>query len=251
VRRARAPLQHNLVAPGEGRHNDYVIPWLRASTPFPAIDSALDDPNGLLVAGGDLSPQRLLDAYRHGIFPWYSEGQPILWWSPDPRMVLYVDEFRVPRSLRKVANQRRFQVTVDADFEGVIGACAAPRDGSRGTWITAEMMDAYVELHRLGHAHSVEAWHDGRLAGGLYGISIGRMFFGESMFAQESDASKVALLMLVSLLKQLNVPLIDCQQETAHLSRFGARPISRQVFAAELSRLVNSSHAPAGWKAGE
>jgi leucyl/phenylalanyl-tRNA---protein transferase len=226
-----------------------VIPWLRAGAHFPPIQSALDDPNGLLVAGGDLSTTRLLDAYRHGIFPWYSEGQPILWWSPDPRMVLYLDEFIVPRSLRKVANQRRFEITVDGDFEGVIRACAEPRNGARGTWITGEMTDAYIELHRQGHAHSVEAWREGRLAGGLYGIAIGRMFFGESMFALESDASKVALMRLALLLKEMNVPLIDCQQETAHLSRFGARPISRQVFAAELSRLVNSPQAPNAWKA--
>jgi leucyl/phenylalanyl-tRNA---protein transferase len=226
-----------------------VIPWLRSGTQFPPIASALDDPDGLLAAGGDLSPPRLLEAYRHGIFPWYSEGQPILWWSPDPRMVLYIDEFKVPRSLRKVANKRPFEITVDSDFAGVIGACAGPRDGARGTWITSEMMHAYIDLHRLGYAHSVEAWRDGRLAGGLYGIAIGRMFFGESMFAREPDASKVALMRLVSLLEQLNMPLIDCQQETAHLSRFGARPISRQVFAAELSRLVNSPHAPSVWKA--
>ena len=226
-----------------------MIPWLRAGTQFPPIASALDDPDGLLAAGGDLSPPRLLEAYRHGIFPWYSEGQPILWWSPDPRMVLYIDEFKVPRSLRKVANKRPFEITVDSDFAGVIGACAGPRDGARGTWITSEMMHAYIDLHRLGYAHSVEAWRDGRLAGGLYGIAIGRIFFGESMFAREPDASKVALMRLVSLLEQLNMPLIDCQQETAHLSRFGARPISRQVFAAELSRLVNSPHAPSVWKA--
>ena len=164
-------------------------------------------------------------------------------------MVLYVDEFKVPRSLRKVANRRRFEITVDVDFGGVISACAAPRDGARGTWITSEMMDAYLELHRQGHAHSVEAWREERLVGGLYGIAIGRMFFGESMFAREADSSKVALMRLVSLLKRLDMPLIDCQQETAHLSRFGARPISRQVFAAELSRLVNLPHTPSAWKA--
>jgi leucyl/phenylalanyl-tRNA---protein transferase len=225
-----------------------VIPWLRAGAPFPPIASALSDPPGLLAAGGDLSPDRLLDAYRHGIFPWYSEGQPILWWSPDPRMVLYVDEFRVPRSLRKVARQGRFEITFDADFAAVIECCAAPRERAQGTWITAEMQDAYVELHRRGHAHSVEAWCDGRLAGGLYGIAIGRMFFGESMFAREPDASKIALTRLISLLGRLDVPLVDCQQETAHLSRFGARPIPRQVFAAELSGLVNSVDARDAWK---
>jgi len=242
-------LSHRLVALRQRRHNDRVIPWLRAGAQFPPIDTALDDPEGLLAAGDDLSPTRLLDAYRHGIFPWYSEGQPILWWSPDPRMVLYVDEFKVPRSLRKVANQHRFEVTVDVDFEGVIEACAGPRARSGGTWITPEMMAAYVDLHRLGHAHSVEAWLDERLVGGLYGVAIGHMFFGESMFAREPDASKVALMSLVSLLKELDIPLVDCQQETAHLSRFGARPIAREVFAAELSRLVNSPHTPGAWKA--
>jgi leucyl/phenylalanyl-tRNA--protein transferase len=238
-----------LVATLQRRHNDRVIPWLRAGAQFPPIDSALDDPNGLLAAGDDLSTPRLLDAYRHGIFPWYSDGQPILWWTPNPRTVLYVDEFKVPRSLRKVANQRRFEITVDVDFEGVIRACAGPRDGARGTWITTEMMGAYIDLHRQGYAHSVEAWRGAQLAGGLYGIAIARMFFGESMFAHEPDASKVALMSLVSLLKRLDMPLIDCQQETAHLSRFGARPIARQVFAAELSRLVNSAQAAGAWKA--
>ena len=226
-----------------------MIPWLRPGARFPPIDTALVDPDGLLAAGGDLSPARLLDAYRHGIFPWYSDGQPVLWWSPDPRTVLYVDEFKVPRSLRKVANQRRFEVTVDVDFDGVISACAGPRDGIPGTWITAEMMDAYIGLHRQGYAHSVEAWRGDSLVGGLYGIAIGRMFFGESMFAGESDASKVALMRLVSLLKRLDMPLIDCQQETAHLVRFGARPIPRQLFADELSRLVNSAQAAGAWKA--
>jgi leucyl/phenylalanyl-tRNA---protein transferase len=226
-----------------------VIPWLRAGAQFPPIDSALREPNGLLVAGGDLSPQRLLDAYRRGIFPWYGEGQPILWWSPDPRTVLYTEEFKVPRSLRKVANQERFTITVDADFAGVIHGCAAPRDGVTGTWITAEMMRAYVVLYQHGYAHSVEAWRDGRLAGGLYGVGIGRMFFGESMFALEADASKIALMRLVALLRAMEVPLIDCQQETAHLVRFGARPIPRQVFAAEVSRLVNSPPVSSVWKA--
>ena len=196
-----------------------------------------------------MSTSRLLDAYRHGIFPWYSHGQPILWWSPDPRMVLYVGEFKVPRSLRKVAKQRRFEITLDRDFEGVIHACAGPREGSGGTWITPDMTAAYIELHRQGYAHSVEAWRDARLVGGLYGIAIGRMFFGESMFAREPDASKIALMRLVALLDRLDMPLVDCQQETAHLTRFGARPIPRQVFAAELSALVNSEHAPGAWQA--
>jgi leucyl/phenylalanyl-tRNA--protein transferase len=240
-----------LVAPRHRRHNARVIPWLRTGAPFPPIESALDDPNGLLVAGGDLSSRRLLDAYRHGIFPWYGEGQPILWWSPNPRTVLHVSEFKVPRSLRKVAKQRRFDLRVDTDFVAVIGACAGPRYGATGTWITGEMKDAYVELHRQGYAHSVESWRDGRLVGGLYGVAIGRMFFGESMFADEADASKIALMKLVSLLASMDMPLIDCQQETAHLSRFGARPMARQLFAAEVSRLVNLSQALGPWTVAE
>jgi leucyl/phenylalanyl-tRNA--protein transferase len=238
-----------LVARGQRRQNVRVIPWLRAGAQFPSIDSALDEPNGLLVAGGDLSPRRLVDAYSRGIFPWYSEGQPILWWSPDPRTVLYTHEFKVPRSLRKVANQQRFAITVDADFAGVIRACAAPRNGERGTWITEEMVHAYIDLHRLGYAHSIEAWRNDRLVGGLYGVAIGRMFFGESMFAHEADASKIALMKLVAMLGANEMPLIDCQQETAHLARFGARPVPRQVFAAEVSRLVNSPPASSVWKA--
>ena len=177
------------------RQNDQVIPWLRAGAQFPPIDSALDEPNGLLVAGGDLSPRRVLDAYRRGIFPWYSEGQPILWWSPDPRTgpLRRRIQGRRDRCARwRSSGDSTFKV--DSDFAGVIHGCAAPRDGVRGTWITAEMERAYVELHRLGYAHSVEAWRAGKLAGGLYGIAIGRMFFGESMFAIEPDSSKVALV---------------------------------------------------------
>jgi len=225
-----------------------MIPWLRTGA-FPPIDTALPEPNGLLAAGGDLSAERLLAAYRQGIFPWYGTGQPILWWSPDPRMVLFVDQFVMPRSLRKVVAQRRFDIRVDSEFRRVIEACAEPRTDYGGTWITPAMVDAYSELHRLGHAHSVEAWHGDALVGGLYGVAIGRMFFGESMFTREPDASKVALMRLVSLLERLNVPLIDCQQETAHMVRFGARPIPRQVFAGELSRLVNLAQAAGAWKA--
>jgi len=226
-----------------------VVPWLRSGSPFPPLDAALDDPNGLLAAGGDLSPARLLAAYRHGIFPWYNEAQPILWWSPDPRMVLFVDEFKLVRSLKRVVRQGRFEIRLDTAFREVMEGCAEPREGQSGTWITPPVIDAYTALHRGGHAHSVESWREGELVGGLYGVSIGRMFFGESMFARETDASKVALVRLVAMLKAMGMPLIDCQQETEHLSRLGARPIARQKFAQWLSRLVHSAVPAEDWKA--
>jgi leucyl/phenylalanyl-tRNA--protein transferase len=226
-----------------------VIHWLREGAPFPPIEQALADPNGLLAAGGSLSSERLLAAYRHGIFPWYSEGQPILWWSPDPRMVLFVDEFKASRTLRKTVSRRRFDVRVDTAFRSVIESCAAPSDTRAGTWITPTMVDAYTQLHRLGYAHSVEAWADGALAGGLYGVAIGRMFFGESMFARETDASKVALVHLVEMLQRRDMPLIDCQQQTSHLARLGARPIPRRAFAEALARLVHSPQAAGTWSA--
>jgi len=220
-----------------------VIPWLRTESPFPPIATALAEPNGLLAAGGELTPDRLLEAYRRGIFPWYSAGQPVLWWSPDPRMVLFVDEFRASRSLRKRVKQQPFEMRVDTAFRSVIEACAAvPRAGQGGTWITREIADAYTELHHRGNAHSVEAWRGGLLVGGLYGVAIGRMFFGESMFAHEADASKIALVHLVAMLRARGFPLIDCQQETAHLASFGARPIPRRVFAERVAGLV---HCPA------
>lgn len=223
-----------------------MIPWLRSTTSFPPISAALTEPNGLLAAGGELCADRLLEAYSQGIFPWYAQGQPVLWWSPDPRMVLFVAEFRVARTLRKVVRQEKFEIRVDTAFRDVVEACAAtPRPGQAGTWITPAVIDAYCELHLRGNAHSVEALHDGRLVGGLYGVSIGRMFFGESMFTHETDASKVTLAHLVAMLKRADFPMVDCQQETAHLSSFGARPISRWEFAERLTPLVNST-APAG-----
>jgi len=229
-----------------------MLAWLGSSTPFPPVTCALDEPNGLLAAGGDLSPPRLVDAYSHGIFPWYSGGQPILWWSPDPRMVLFTDELRVSRSLRRRVSSGAFQVRTDSAFAKVISACAAtPRAGQGGTWITAEMIEAYVAMHRLGYAHSVEAWQDGQLVGGLYGLAIGRVFFGESMFAHATDASKVALVHLVARLQRLGVPLIDCQQETRHLASLGARPIPRERFAAKLAELIHSTDPPPGWLDGE
>jgi len=226
-----------------------MIAWLGMRTPFPPIAAALAEPNGLLAAGGDLSPDRLLVAYRSGIFPWYSEGQPILWWSPDPRMVLYVDELHVTRSLRKRLGAGTFEVRIDCAFRAVIEACAqVPRHGQRGTWITPDVVRAYCELHRRGYAHSVEAWRDGTLVGGLYGLALGRMFFGESMFAHETDASKVALVHLVDKLRALGVPVVDCQQETAHLAALGARPIPRHRFAAHLGELIHSVEPPPGWR---
>jgi len=225
-----------------------MIPWLRPGAPFPPVDTALDDPNGLLAASADVTPERLLDAYRHGIFPWYGVGQPVLWWCPDPRTVLIVDEFRVARSLRQRVKQRRWEIRVDTAFREVIEACAmVPRRGQLGTWITPAIADAYTALHAQGHAHSVEAWRDGELAGGLYGVAIGQMFYGESMFAWETDASKVTLVHLVGVLRARGFPLIDCQQDTAHLASFGARPVSRRWFAERVAGLVHSTAPPTPW----
>jgi len=218
-----------------------MIPWLIGDDPFPPLHTALDEPNGLLAASEDLAPERLLAAYRRGIFPWYSAGQPVLWWSPDPRMVLHTAELKVSRSLRKVERRGVFELRVDSAFDAVIAACAAPRWDEGGTWITDAVRRAYGRLHRLGYAHSVESWRDGELVGGLYGVAIGRMFFGESMFARETDASKVALVRLVRQLQAWKFPLIDCQQETSHLASLGARPIPRASFAKELATLIHCS----------
>jgi leucyl/phenylalanyl-tRNA--protein transferase len=229
-----------------------VIPWLDSDAPFPSLDSALVQPNGLLAAGADLSPARIVDAYRQGIFPWYSEGQPILWWSPDPRMVLYVSEFEPSRSLVKRIRRRDYEVRIDTAFDAVIEACAsAPRGEQNGTWITGEMARAYRRLHALRYAHSVEAWREGELVGGLYGLALGKVFFGESMFAHATDASKVCLAALVALLQHREVALIDCQQETPHLASLGARPISRRRFARHLRELIDSNAAPSGWTAAQ
>ena len=225
-----------------------MIPWLRANTPFPPVDQALDEPSGLLAAGADLTPRRLLDAYRHGIFPWYSEGQPILWWSTNPRMVLFTDELHVGESLRKVLRKKPFEVRINTAFRTVMEQCAAPRAASRaghaGTWIMPEMIDAYERLHYLGHAHSIESWQNGELVGGLYGVQIGRMFFGESMFTHVSNASKAALVHLVQRLRPAGFPMIDCQQETAHLASLGARHVSRADFATRIAALVQMPAAP-------
>lgn len=229
----------------------FVIPWLDADAAFPPLDAALREPNGLIAAGADLSPARLVDAYRRGIYPWYSDGQPILWWSPDPRMVLFVDELRISRSLAKRIRRREFEVRCDTAFDDVIVACAyAPRDGQRGTWITQDMIDAYSRLHTLGYTHSIEAWREDELVGGLYGLALGNVFFGESMFARATDASKVCLATLVAILQQRGGGLVDCQQETAHLASMGARPIARKDFAGQLRELIHSNGPPSGWPNG-
>lgn len=215
-----------------------MIPWLHRNTPFPPVEQALTYPNGLLAAGADLSPERLLDAYRHGIFPWFSEGEPILWWSPTPRMVLIPAEFKLSKSLRKTLRNGHHHVRFDTAFEQVMRACAEPRAGQNGTWITKEMIDAYCELHRRGYAHSVETWLDGELIGGLYGMAIGRMFYGESMFSRRPDASKIALARLCAHLQTQGCELIDCQMNTPHLASLGAREISRQDFMQQIRELT-------------
>ena len=222
-----------------------MIPWLGKRTVFPAVEQALteeDGAAGLLAAGGDLSPLRLLAAYRQGIFPWFSEGQPILWWSTDPRMVLHTDSFvlsdSLKKTLRRIGRDGHWQLRFDSAFEQVMRACAAPRREGGGTWINEEIVSGYCGLHRLGYAHSSEVWCGEQLIGGAYGVCIGKMFYGESMFARVSDASKVALAHLVAFLKLHGVSMIDCQQETAHLARLGARPISRAAFIRHLQRAI-------------
>jgi leucyl/phenylalanyl-tRNA--protein transferase len=217
------------------------------STFFPPIEAALTEPNGLLAIGGDLSVERLLDAYCHGIFPWFNPGESILWWSPDPRMVLVPGEERVTRSLAKRMRNGNFELRVDTAFVEVMRGCAEPRGGEAGTWISTAMIKAYTRLFDAGYAHSVETWHDGKLVGGLYGVSIGRMFYGESMFSREPDASKVALVRLARQLHRWDFGLIDCQMETAHLASMGAHTLPRAVFAARLAELVNLPHRPGPW----
>lgn len=213
---------------------------------FPPVNKALREPDGLLAVGGCLSKQRLLNAYRHGIFPWYNPGEPILWWSPDPRLVLFPDQLIVSRSLRKTMRKNIFSITFDQAFNEVITACAKPRKDAAGTWITEEINRAYNELHSLGIAHSAEAWLDGELVGGLYGIALGQVFFGESMFHTKTDASKVVFATLVEQLKSLNYKLIDCQVHTRHLESFGAQEIDRSDFTKLLNQYcdVPSKHFP-------
>jgi len=224
-----------------------MIPWMERDTPFPPIHSALKHPNGLLAAGGDLSAERLLEGYRLGIFPWFSEGDPILWWSPDPRMVLFPGKFRISRSFAKVLRNRSYQIRFDSAFDRVMAGCAAPRKGEAGTWITGEMREAYRELHRLGYAHSVETWIDGALAGGLYGVAVGGVFFGESMFSLARNASKIALASLVAHLRSAGFGLIDCQMRTRHLETLGASEISRGQFSRLLAELIHYPRPPESW----
>ncbi|MHB1360036.1 MAG: leucyl/phenylalanyl-tRNA--protein transferase [Rhodocyclaceae bacterium] len=227
-----------------------MIPWLSAEPIFPPVDQALAEPNGLLATGGDLAPERLLAAYRRGIFPWYSSGEPILWWSPDPRMVLFPDQLKITRSLAKTLRHGDYTVKFDTAFDQVIAACAAaPRPGQSGTWISPAMQAAYGQLHALGYAHSVETWRAGKLAGGLYGIALGRAFFGESMFAHATDASKIALAHLCAYLTRREFGIIDCQMETAHLATLGAAPLPRDDFLARLATLVDVGDPPGRWPA--
>ncbi|MGV3624636.1 MAG: leucyl/phenylalanyl-tRNA--protein transferase [Archangium sp.] len=219
-------------------------------TRFPPIEET--DADGILAVGGDLKPQRLEEAYRRGIFPWYSEGLPILWHCPDPRFVLEPKSLHVPKSLRKVMNRGVYDVKLDTAFEGVIDGCAkTKRPGQRGTWITRDMRKAYLKLHELGLAHSAECWFDGQLVGGLYGVSLGRVFYGESMFAHADDASKVAFVTLVEWMRTWGVALVDCQQETAHLARFGAVPWPRERFTTALAELTKFPTRQGTWSLQE
>jgi leucyl/phenylalanyl-tRNA--protein transferase len=221
-----------------------VLKVLGPADPFPPVEKALKEPQGLLCAGADLSPARLLDAYRRGIFPWYSRGEPILWWSPDPRMVLHCEELKVARSLAKSVRNKGYEVRVDTAFADVLSGCAVRVEG---TWLGPEMRSAYLALHRMGHAHSFETWLGGRLVGGLYGVAIGRMFYGESMFSRATDASKVALVALVRELKARGFPLIDCQMNTPLLASLGAREIPRRDFLRALAALVNYPEPMGHW----
>ena len=227
------------------------LTWIEPSDPLPPTDRALtidEGANGLLAAGADLSPQRLTEAYQKGIFPWFSKGEPVLWWTPSPRMVLMLDEFKVSKSLRKtigrVLADSSIEIRCDDDFVSVMRACAEPRDGQSGTWISEPMIAAYQALHRAGHAHSIEVFREGRQIGGLYCVTFGKMVFGESMFARERDASKLALAALVAWLKQQQAVVIDCQQRTDHLASLGGREIERSDFEAHLHRLTQLDELP-------
>ncbi|WP_462115939.1 leucyl/phenylalanyl-tRNA--protein transferase [Lysobacter xanthus] len=226
------------------------LPWLgdEPGAPFPDPRTALRDPDGLLALGGDLHPERLLNAYRAGIFPWFSEGEPPLWWSPDPRTVFRTDRVATSSRFRRGLRSSRWTVRADTAFEAVIDACAGiPRRGQRGTWITADMREAYVRLHRLGHAHSIEAWDEDRLVGGVYGVTIGRMFFGESMFSARPDGSKVAIAGLAHRLRAWGWPLVDAQVGNSHLTALGAESMARDDFLDALATLVRSPEVPGSW----
>lgn len=230
----------------------YGVSTRRVTADFPPLNQALDEPNGLLAIGGDLAVDTLLSAYRRGIFPWYSPGQPILWWSPDPRAVLLPAQVYVSRSLAKRMRNGGFELCCDRDFAAVIDACAAPRkQPPQGTWITTAMRSAYLALHAAGHAHSIECRVDGQLCGGLYGVAIGRAFFGESMFSIERDASKVVMVTLCRWLCSWGYELLDCQVHSAHLASLGAHEIPRAAFAAQLATLTASAPHAQAWCAVE
>ena len=227
-----------------------MIPWLEADDPFPDVSQALSQDSeapGLLAASADFWPERILNAYKQGIFPWFSDGQPVLWWFTDPRMVLPTGNLAVSRSLQKkirqveksMATDQRWEIRFDGDFKAVIQNCAAPRKSDSGTWITEEIINNYVKLHEMGYAHSSELWFEGELVGGLYGISIGKMFFGESMFSKTSDASKIALVWMAHFLHSNGVSLIDCQQKTPHLASLGGKTVSKDEFSRHLLETVN------------
>ncbi|WP_124951324.1 leucyl/phenylalanyl-tRNA--protein transferase [Sulfuriferula thiophila] len=218
-----------------------MLPWLKTIEDFPPVIRALNDPSGLLAAGGSLSAEWLIAAYSRGIFPWFNAIQPILWWSPDPRMVLFPHELHVPHSLLRVIRKHHYEIRVDTAFSQVMEGCSQPRAGQDGTWISPQMIAAYTELHRLGVAHSIETWIDGELAGGLYGIALGKVFYGESMFTRVADASKIAFVHLVRQLQRWQFKVIDCQMNTAHLARFGAREIQRSEF---MQLLADGVYAP-------
>ncbi|CAK0764551.1 Leucyl/phenylalanyl-tRNA--protein transferase [Gammaproteobacteria bacterium] len=225
--------------------------WITSSNDddtFPPVENALTTPNGLLAAGGTLNLKRLIYAYRHGIFPWYGVGQPILWWAPDPRSVLYPDRLKVSRSLKKTLRKGQYRVTLDMAFTKVIASCAAPRTDSHGTWITPEMTRAYIALHERGIAHSVETWSDENLVGGLYGIALGRIFFGESMFSLHPDASKTSLVYLVYQLRRWGFAVVDCQIHSSHLESLGAETIPRQEFVRLLDHHVDLPGPAIPWR---
>ncbi|MBS0354417.1 MAG: leucyl/phenylalanyl-tRNA--protein transferase [Proteobacteria bacterium] len=224
-----------------------MIPWLGNKPAFPSVTRALREPNGLLSAGGALTPEWLLTAYRHGIFPWFNDGEPILWWSPDPRMVVFPSQVRLTRSLRKTLRNAAYEVRLDHDFPAVIRACAAPRDPGGGTWITTEIQEAYIRMHELGYAHSVETYIDGELAGGLYGMALGRAFYGESMFSRRTDASKIAFAHLTRFLEQREFRVLDCQMTTSHLASLGGQEIPRATFVKLLDEATREGPPPERW----
>jgi len=223
------------------------VPIFRLTTQiiFPSPHAA--SPDGILAVDGDLAPERLLEAYRHGIFPWFADPEPIIWWSPNPRCVLFPEEIKVSRTMRQILRQRRFTITFDHNFSTVIASCQKKRAGQMGTWITEDMKEAYIKLHEMGYAHSVEAWYDGMLAGGLYGVSLGRCFFGESMFSQISNASKAAFITLVKYLQERGFGLIDCQVSSDHLLSLGAREIPREIFLSLLQHLLSYETFRGDW----